>query len=550
MSSVHFENLSFSYSDPYVRVFDGIDLTLDTDWRLGLVAPNGRGKSTLFKLLSGRQEATNGRLSCPVSCLVFPFQPDGLDRPTREVVRNAIAPFTAWEREMEALLADAGDESSLARYGEVLEEYERLDGYGIDAWLEKELAALRIDGSLLDRSFGTLSGGEQTRALLVALFARSDRFALIDEPTNHLDLEGRQVVADYLATKPGFMVASHDRHFLDSCVDHVLAIRPTGLRLHRGGYADWEAQAALEEDHERRRRDNLKREIQSFERAARQRRGWSHEKEKQKRGAFDKGRIGHLAAKQMKRALAVQRRAEERVAERKTLLRDAEKERRLVLAGAPGAPEAALTVCGLSIGYDRPLCQELSFRLEKGQRVAVVGPNGSGKSTLLRTLAGELPPLGGSFSVPARLEVAFASQHPRWVSGVLRDWLRDEDIDETRFRTLMGCFGIEGDVFDRDLRTHSEGQRKKVDLCRSFLNPSHCLIWDEPMNYIDIPAREMIEQVIRESQPTMLFVEHDRRFIERVATDLLDLGDDGCGGLLDNSAEPTSHQAESKQGEQ
>ena len=523
MSSIQFENLSFSYDDPYVLVLDRVDLTLDTDWRLGLVAPNGRGKTTLFKLLSGQREATSGRLRCPDRCAVFPFEPDRLDRPTRDVVRDAVAPFTEWEREMERLIGGAGNEQNLARYGEILAEYERLNGYGINAWLEKELAALRIDSTLLDRSFETLSGGEQTRALLVALFARSDRFALIDEPTNHLDLEGRQVVADYLATKPGFIVASHDRHFLDSCVDHVLAIRPTGLRLHRGSYADWEAQAALEEDHERRRRDNLKREIHSFQRAAAQRRGWSHEKEKQKRGAFDKGRIGHLAARQMKRALAVQRRAEERVAERETLLKDAEKARRLVLPGAEGTPEAAMTVCGLSIGYDGALCRELSFRLEKGKRVAVVGPNGSGKSTLLRTLAGEVPPLGGSFQLPARLEVAFASQHPRWTSGLLRDWLRNEEIDETHFRTLMGCFGIEGDVFDRDLRTHSEGQRKKIDLCRSFLNPSHCLIWDEPMNYIDIPAREMIEQVLLEAEPTMLFVEHDRRFVERVATDVVEL---------------------------
>ena len=240
-------------------------------------------------------------------------------------------------------------------------------------------------------------------------------------------------LAEYLAKKPGFMLVSHDRHLLDGCADHILSIDGRGVKLHSTGFGHWREQMALEEEHERRRDAKLRRRIRSLEQAARQRRTWSQRKEKEKIGAYDKGFVSHQAARQMKRAVSIERRR-----------------------------------CGNR--YRR------------------------------------------------------AYQTPLWQEGDLRTLLQREGVEEPRFRTTLGSMGVTGEVFERPLETFSQGERKKVDLCRSFLEPSHLLIWDEPLNYIDLLSREQIAEVVLSSKPTILFVEQDRWFIERVATSVLDMG--------------------------
>ena len=228
----------------------------------------------------------------------------------------------------------------------------------------------------------------------------------------------------------------------------------------------------------------------------------------------------------MKRALAIERRLQAMLAEKKQLLRGREKERHLKLDVESGAPEVLLSVGDITVELGgRPIIQELSFTVQRGERVAVVGPNGCGKTTLLRAIAGDLPLAGGSLLLPAHVRVVSAYQTPLWQEGHLRDLIGREGIDEPRFRTILGSMGVTGEIFERPLQTFSEGERKKVDLCRSFLDPAHLLIWDEPLNYIDLLSREQIEAVVLESAPTLLFVEHDQWFIETVATSVLDLGD-------------------------
>jgi len=356
------------------------------------------------------------------------------------------------------------------------------------------------------------------------MFIKKAAFPLIDEPTNHLDLEGRLLLADYLSDKDGFILVSHDRQFLDTAADHIVSLNKDDVRIHHGSYTAWKLQVDLEEEQERRRRDNLKREIKSLVDSARKRRGWSNKKEKEKIGTYDKGRIGHLAAKQMKRALSIEIRIQRMIDEKKSLMKNAEKERRLKLEKEKTTMSKMLSVEDLRIEFDgRLILDRVSLMLYKGDRVAVVGPNGCGKTTLLRAVAGELPPVSGFINLPRHLLVSRSYQTPLWNKGFLRDFIMREDIDETRIRTIMAAFGVTGDIFDRPLETFSQGERKKVDLCRSFLDPSHLLIWDEPLNYIDVTSREQIETVILESSPTILFVEHDQRFIDRIATGVVEL---------------------------
>ena len=336
--------------------------------------------------------------------------------------------------------------------------------------------------------------------------------------------EGRERLGRYLATKGGYLLVSHDRHFLDLCCDHVLSINKSDVQLAGGGYSEWREHVARVEENERLREANLKREIRGLEASARRRRGWSGLKEKEKIGAFDKGRIGKLAARVMKRALATERQREEKVEEKRALLENAEKERKVRLR-AEKSPERVLEVEGATVGYHgRAVVRDVSFRLERGQRLAIVGPNGCGKSTLLKAIAGELPLLAGSVHLPGHLDVARGHQEPPWCTGHLRDLLREGGVDETLFRTTMAGLGVCGEIFDRPLETFSMGELKKVDLTRSFLRPHHLLLWDEPMNYIDLDSREDIEEVLLREQPTMLFVEHDRWFVEHIATAVLDLG--------------------------
>jgi lincosamide and streptogramin A transport system ATP-binding/permease protein len=524
MPTIALQDIAFHYTDPFTQVFDKLSLVIDTQWRTGLVGRNGRGKTTLLRLLRNEILPSRGEISMPVETSWFTMTPADSALSTREVIRDAVAPFAVWEERMTQLLEQEG-ETGLVEYGDLLERFQALGGYDIDARIKREIAAIGMNDTVLDRSFDTLSGGEQTRALIVALFLRKDTFPLIDEPTNHLDIEGRELLAEYLSRQRGFILVSHDRYFLDRCVDHVVSINRNDVRVVHGGYSEWKKQAEMEEEHERRRDENLQREIRSLEVAAKQRRQWSGIVEKEKDSSADSGFVSRRAAKQMKRALSIERRIDRSIEENKGLLKNREHEFALKLGEELGAPEIVVSVENATIEIGgRPVIENLSFTVRKGDRIAVTGPNGSGKTTLLRAIAGEIEPSRGIVHVPGFIQVHRAYQTPLWEEGFLRDHLRLAAIDETRFRQIMGAFGVWGDIFDRPLESYSQGQRKKVDLCRSFVEPGHLLIWDEPLNYIDLMSREQIEEVILEYEPTMLFVEHDRHFIEVTATEVVELG--------------------------
>jgi lincosamide and streptogramin A transport system ATP-binding/permease protein len=523
VATLRLSNVDFNYSSPYTPVFTDLSLSIETEWKTALIGRNGRGKTTLLRLLSGELKPLRGELSVPLPKVYFPFAISATERSTLEVVRECIAPFEQWEREMEGLLANE-DPDSMMRYGELLERYQQKSGYTIDSEIEREFAAIGIPPALLEQRFSTLSGGERTRALIVALFLHGDAFPLIDEPTSHLDLGGRAALAGYLARQRSFLLVSHDRELLDRCADHVVSINRSDVRVIAGNYSHWKAQMEIEEEQERRRDQNLRREINSLEDAAQKRRTWSDAREREKTSAPDSGFVSHRAAKQMKRALAIESRIESKLAEKRELLRNHEQVRSLKLGLEQKLPELILSIEHASIEIEgRSIVRDFSLTLHRGERVALIGPNGSGKTTLLRAVAGEIGGWRGIIHLPKHLGVARARQQPLWHDGLLRDHLRESRIDETRFRTILGALNVSGEIFDRPLETFSQGERKKVELCRTFVGTPHLLLWDEPMNYIDLLSREQIEQAVIEYEPTMLFVEHDRRFIEKIATRIVEL---------------------------
>ena len=523
MSAIVFDSVTFYYESPLDKIFDGVTLNIDTGWKLGVVGRNGRGKTTLLNLISGNISPVAGKVSSDIKPLYFPYLPKDPGGKVLDIIKDTIAPFRMWEEKMEELLAE-GSERSLPKYGEILEKYQDAGGYEIDALIEKEVTEIHLDTDILQRPFDTLSGGERTKVLLIPLFLKKDFFPLIDEPTNHLDIKGRETLGEYLSKKSGFILVSHDRHFLDLCTDHILSINKSDVRINKGNYSQWKYNIDIEKEFEKRKNENLKREIRSLEESAKRKRAWSVNKEKEKKGAYDKGYIGHRAAKMMKRALNIEKRVQDNLEEKKSLLKNLEKERNLKLDTADNAPGQVLSLHNVYKSFgEKNVLQNFSLTIYKGDRIAVTGPNGCGKTSLFKIITGELKPDSGSIYLPGYISISYARQIPLWSRGYLREHIAGCGIDETRFRNIMGAFGAEGELFERPLETFSRGELKKVELCRSFLEPSDLLIWDEPVNYIDIASREQIEKVILASNPTIIFVEHDRAFIEEVATDIISL---------------------------
>lgn len=511
-------NVTFQYDTSPHPIFENLTLTINSNWKTGIVGRNGRGKSTLLQLLHGVIAPRHGEVLRPLRTGFFPRPITDEHESVFEVIKQSIAPFRQWEQSMEAL-SSKSDESSLNEYHTLFELYSWNHGFSIDAMISRECVELGIDERLLTQPFETLSGGERTRAFISVLFLQRDSFPLLDEPTNHLDLFGRNALADYLSRKRGFVVVSHDRHFLDTCTDHIVAINKNDLRVFQGNFSRWKNQMALEEESESSRNEALKKEITVLEKAARQIRSWSFAAEKEKHKAADSGFVSHKAAKMMKRALVTERRIEKRIEEKQSLLLNRETVRPLRLSVDPGAPDILLSIENLTVtAGNKVVIKEFSLTVRNQERTALIGRNGSGKTTLLNVIRGVHPAASGKFHIAGSVKVVHGYQVPVWNNGMLRDHLRSNRIDETRFRTAMGTFNIQGEIFDRPLETFSEGERKKVDLCRSCIFPFHLLVWDEPVNYIDIESKEQIESVILEAKPTMLFVEHDKAFIDAIAT--------------------------------
>ncbi len=493
MSQIQISNLTFGYDGSHDLVFDNISLRLDTNWKTGLVGRNGRGKTTLLQLLLGNLEY-RGTISCAVPFSYFPFQVSDPSQLTIDLVEPLLEGGERWQ-------------------------------------LERELSLLHVEGNdILYRPFYTLSQGEQTKTLLAALFLQEGRFLLIDEPTNHLDLPAREVVSRYLRAKSGFLLVSHDRAFLDACVDHIVAIHKTGLEIQRGNFSSWkqnkDQQDALEQSQNR----QLKKEIHRLQEAARRTATWSDQVEKTKKGNRnsglhpDTGYIGHKAAKMMKRSQSVESRQKKAIAEKESLLRNLETAEELTIRPLAYPQNRFVEVRDLSVCYgDRALFQPLSFSIRQGDRIAIQGPNGCGKSSLLSLLVGQAIPYRGTYTIGSQLVLSYVPQDTSFLSGSLDDFLQAHAIDQTRCKTILRKLDFSRSQFARDMSTFSAGQKKKVLLAKSLCESAHLYLWDEPLNYIDLLSRIQIEELLKDHSATMLFVEHDRSFVEKTATQILPL---------------------------
>lgn len=478
MSLIQISNLSFVYEGSPEPVFDHVTLSLDTDWRLGLVGRNGKGKTTLLRLLAG-ELPNGGSISANAAFDYFPFPVAHPDYLTGEVLEEAAPEVERWQ-------------------------------------VEKELAALELPDHILYRPFSTLSNGERTRCLLALLFSRPGRFLLIDEPTNHLDMDGREVVARYLRRQKGFILVSHDRAFLDGCVDHILSLERGGITLQQGDFSTWWENRLRQETFELAEDQKLQREIGQLSAAARRAAGWSDKTEQSKFGQAvpDRGYIGHKSAKMMKRAKSIARRREAAAEQKAQLLHNVERTESLELRPLVHPKGCLARLREVAVDYGGPLFSPVTLTLERGDRVALTGRNGAGKSSLLKLLAGEDIPHTGHAELASGLVVSYVPQDASFLHGLPADYAKDCGVDLTRFLQFLRKLDFPRWLFERDMSTYSAGQKKKVLLARSLSESAHLYIWDEPLNYIDVFSRMQLEELLRGFPAALLLVEHDRRFLE------------------------------------
>ena len=495
MSLIQVSHLTFAYDGSYDNVFEDLSFQIDTDWKLGFIGRNGRGKTTFLRLLQGRYEY-RGEIAAPVDFRYFPCEPRHPEWP-------------AWE---------------------ALEELEP----GLEQWrLLREMARLELDEELLRRPFETLSHGEQTKLLLALLFLRENGFPLIDEPTNHLDAHGRAVTSRYLSGKSGFILVSHDRAFLDGCVDHILSINKAGVDIQKGNFSSWWENKRRQDAFELAENDKLRKEIGRLKETAREKARWSDAAESRKSlsSGIQADNVkgwrplqGAKAKKQMARAKAIESRREAAVEEKEKLLKNLEHQAPLKLTQPAYRKERLLLLRDVAVDYGAgPVCSGVSFELLRGDRLALLGRNGSGKSSLLKLLCGEEIPFSGLIEKGSGLTISYVPQDPGDLRGDLSDYARSRQIDESLFKAILIKLDFARGQFEKDIADFSAGQKKKVLLARSLCEKAHLHVWDEPMNYIDVISRMQLEDLILQHQPTLIFVEHDRAFCRRVATKTVDL---------------------------
>ena len=539
MAQIQVTNVTFGYEGSIDNIFEKISFTIDTDWKLGFIGRNGKGKTTFLNLLLGKYEY-QGTIQ---TSAVFDY-----------------FPYKISETRMQQCCADFLEELSP----------------DCEIWrVLCEMDKLKVPSEVLYRPFATLSHGERTKVMLAILFSRDNYFLLIDEPTNHLDTHSRECVKEYLREKTGFILVSHDRDLLDACIDHVLVLNRETIEVQKGNFSSWWENKEKADAFHQAENEKHKKEIGKLHKAAEQVGAWADKNEKTKIG-FDpvkepdrttgtRAYIGAKTKKMQSRVKQMEKRIEREIFEKEGLLKDIEnpvdlklmpmqhhkellvsaKKYGLAYAGGEAdgreafEKEVSLAECIKSGGFHEVL-REFDFELRQGERVFLKGENGCGKSSFIKAVlsrsTGEqnkdmwIPEAwgrnvqeSGELTVASGLIVSYIHQDTSHLSGKLTEFCRERGLEESLFKAILRQLDFDRVQFTKRMEDFSEGQKKKVLIASGLLKQAHLYIWDEPLNYVDVFSRMQIENLILRYQPTMLVVDHDVRFQEKIATRVVEM---------------------------
>ena len=498
------------------KILNGLSFQVDSGERVGLLGKNGAGKTTLFRMLTGELEPDEGEIQLGAGRRVglisqIPVYPAGYT--VEDVLRSAFARMYRMKDEMDALALameqGASDETTLRRYGELNARFEGLGGWDTDRAVNKVANGLSIPQDMRQREFDCLSGGEKTRVNLGRLILEDTDILLLDEPTNHLDLQATEWLEEYLRKFRGTVVTiSHDRYFLDRTVTRIIEIQDGKAEFYSGNYSFY----AIEK--ERRYQERMKQylkeqaKIQQLEKAAEQMHLW----------AF----MGNDALH--KRAFSMEKRIERmRTTQKPTKARKLEAR----FQSREFKGDEVLQIKGLTKSFgEKHLFSDVYLRCEGGERIALLGENGTGKTTLLNILTGSEKPDSGSVRLGPSVKAAYLPQvihfdHPE--RSILDTMLYELDITPQSARNRLAAYQFTGEDVFKKVSVLSGGELSRLRLCMLMDESINLLILDEPTNHLDIDSREWLEEAVEAFDGTLLFVSHDRYFINRFATRVWEL---------------------------
>ena len=488
---IEIRNLNYSY-DSQNEIFKNLNVKIDENWKLGLIGKNGAGKTTLLKLIN---EHKLKEISTNLLIKYFPIALSNKNLTLQEIIDEEFSSVESWK-------------------------------------IYREMNLLDLSLDKLMQNFESLSGGEKVKFQLALLFAEEDCFVLLDEPTNHLDEDSKEKILSYLNNKKGFILTSHDRWLLDNTIDHTLILDNKQCEVQKGNYSTWEENYNRKIEYEKSQNEIISKEIQRLEMTKEKNLKWAGDAERaknknnnQNQAVLDRGYFGSKAAKAMKRAKAVEDRIDSNIEKKKELLLNVEKEEDVKLFPLTTNKNKTIISCKKinAVYGEKQVFNDLSFEIKDGDRIALKGKNGSGKSTLIKILLGLNPSYKGEIFKKNNLKISYVTQEISNLKGSIQEFAQTQDINLTVLLTLLKKLGVKREVFDNDIRNLSDGQKKKLLLASSLATPADLYIWDEPFNFIDIFTRIKIENLILKYKPTMIFVEHDKFMIDKLATKIIQL---------------------------
>jgi ATPase subunit of ABC transporter with duplicated ATPase domains len=525
-------------------LFTDVSFQINPGEKAGLVGPNGCGKSTLFRLISGEEQPDEGSVSVPGRLRIAYFRQEVDEMSGWSVLDEAIAgsgELGELHHELEALQHQmsypAGDhaiDATLERYGEVQHRYESLGGYGLESQAREVLHGLGFEDDLIDGDVGHLSGGWKMRVSIAQVLLGNPDVLLLDEPTNHLDIESIVWLERFLKdARCTLIMTSHDREFMNRVVDRIVEIDGGEVFLYTGNYDHYERERAL--------RDANREAAYARQQAM-----------LAKEGRFIERFKAHAA-----KAAQVQSRVKRLDKIEKIELPRVRKVVRFEFRDPPRSGEDVVALSGIHKRFGaRVLYEGFRLTIRRGERWCVMGKNGSGKTTLLKIVVGALQPDAGTVRLGASLKLGYFAQQSLDLLDfgltVLEQMQRDFPMESLGvLRNLLGAFQFSGDDVEKPIRVLSGGEKSRLVLARMLFDPPNFLVLDEPTNHLDLATKEMLVAALGDFQGTMLFVSHDRTFLRGLANRVLELGGAGTDhrdplqylGTYQEYAQKSGHEA-------
>lgn len=489
-------------------VFENVSFEVRSGERIGLVGANGAGKTTLLRCLMGQEDYDKGSVSTSPGAVIgylrqdFNYESQTL-REEMELAWKDVLYYKDKLAELARKLETSHDEELVAAYGRAEERFEYLGGYDYEATTRKILTGLGFSDADWDRDIHGFSGGQKVRINLAAAFVRHPDFLFLDEPTNHLDMGMLEWLEEYLRSyRGGILMVSHDRYFLDATTTGIIDLENHQTHTYRGNYTQFTKVKALNEEAQERAYEKQQEHIRETEEYIR----------KYKAGIKAKQARGRQS--QLDRLERI-----EKPIHRQSLHFQFEK--------PAECAEKVLDVMHVTSSYgEHVIFKDLTMHIKKGESVGLIGPNGAGKSTLLKLIVGDKRADGGFIQIGNRVKPGYYSQELDRLNSeytVLEQIENDFDMGEREARNLLGMFLFRGDDVFKPVSLLSGGERARLTLLMLFLEKPNFLILDEPTNHLDIPTREIMEQALAAFGGTSLIVSHDRYFLDRVTTRILEM---------------------------